>query len=52
MSIHIDMRVITATNVPLKDLVAVGKMRSDFYYRVNVIRINLIPLRQRKVDIP
>ena len=46
------MRVITATNVPLKQLVAEGKMRSDFYYRVNVIPIHLIPLQQRKVDIP
>jgi DNA-binding NtrC family response regulator len=51
-SIHVDMRVITATNVPLKELVAAGKMRSDFYYRVNVIPVHLIPLRQRKVDIP
>jgi two-component system, NtrC family, response regulator AtoC len=51
-SIHVDMRVITATNVPLKELVAAGKMRSDFYYRVNVIPIHLIPLRQRKADIP
>ena len=51
-SIHVDMRVITATNVPLKQLVAAGKMRSDFYYRVNVIPIHLIPLHQRKVDIP
>jgi DNA-binding NtrC family response regulator len=51
-SIHVDMRVITATNVPLKELVAAGKMRSDFYYRISVIPIHLIPLRQRKVDIP
>jgi DNA-binding NtrC family response regulator len=51
-NIHVDMRVITATNVPLKQLVAAGKMRSDFYYRVNVIPIHLIPLHQRKVDIP
>ena len=51
-TIHVDMRVITATNVPLKELVAAGKMRSDFYYRISVIPIHLIPLRQRKVDIP
>ncbi len=51
-SIHVDMRVITATNVPLKELVAASKMRSDFYYRISVIPIHLIPLRQRKVDIP
>jgi DNA-binding NtrC family response regulator len=50
--IQVDMRVIAATNVPLKELVAEGKMRSDFYYRINVIPIQLIPLRQRKVDIP
>jgi DNA-binding NtrC family response regulator len=51
-NIHVDMRVIAATNVPLKDLVSEGKMRSDFYYRINVIPIHLIPLRQRRVDIP
>jgi DNA-binding NtrC family response regulator len=51
-SIRVDMRVIAASNVPLKDLVAQGKMRSDFYYRINVIPIHLVPLRQRKVDIP
>lgn len=50
--IHVDMRVITATNVPLKILVAEGKMRADFYYRINVIPIHLIPLRRRKIDIP
>jgi len=50
--IHVDMRGIAATNVPLKELVAEGKMRSDFYYRINVIPIHLIPLRQRKIDIP
>jgi two-component system, NtrC family, response regulator AtoC len=50
--IRVDMRVIAATNVPLKKLVSEGKMRSDFYYRINVIPIHLIPLRQRKVDIP
>lgn len=51
-SIHVNMRVITATNVPLKYLVDAGKMRSDFYYRVNVIPIHLIPLCQRREDIP
>jgi DNA-binding NtrC family response regulator len=51
-SIRIDIRVIAATNVPLRDLVSEGKMRSDFYYRINVIPLHLIPLRQRRVDIP
>lgn len=51
-SIEIDMRVITATNVPLEDLVAQGRMRSDFYYRINVVPIYLIPLHERREDIP
>lgn len=51
-SIRTDIRFIAATNVPLIDLVSEGKMRSDFYYRINVIPLHLIPLRQRRVDIP
>ena len=35
--LHVDMRVIAASNVPLKELLAQGKMRSDFYYRIHVI---------------
>jgi transcriptional regulator with PAS, ATPase and Fis domain len=50
--IYVDMRVITASNVPLKELVVAGKVRTDFYYRINVIPIQLIPLRQRTIDIP
>jgi len=50
--IQVDMRVIAATNIRLSDLVAEGKMRSDFYYRINVVPIHLIPLRQRREDIP
>jgi DNA-binding NtrC family response regulator len=48
----IDMRVIAASNVPATDLVAEGKMRPDFYYRINVVGIQLMPLRQRLGDIP
>jgi len=51
-NIRTDIRVIAATNVPLRDLVSERKMRSDFYYRINVIPLHLIPLRQRRVDIP
>lgn len=51
VSAPVDVRVITATSVPLKRLVAEGKMRSDFYYRITVIPIRLLPLRQRSVDI-
>lgn len=50
--VQIDMRVIAASNVPLEELVAKGQMRSDFYYRINVIPIRLIPLKQRRQDIP
>jgi transcriptional regulator with PAS, ATPase and Fis domain len=48
----IDMRVIAASNVPAKELVAQGKMRGDFYYRINVMTIQLMPLRNRREDIP
>ena len=48
----IDMRVIAATNVSLEDMVSKGKMRSDFYFRINVVPIRILPLRQRREDIP
>ena len=48
----VDMRIIAASNVPLRSLVAQDKMRRDFFYRINVIPIRLIPLRQRLNDIP
>jgi DNA-binding NtrC family response regulator len=51
-STRVNMRVIAATNVPLKEMVAEGKMRADFYYRINVIPIHLVALRQRRIDIP
>ena len=51
-SIPIDVRVITATNIPLKSLVEEGKFRSDLYYRLNIIHIDIPPLRARKDDIP
>jgi DNA-binding NtrC family response regulator len=51
-TIGADVRVIIATGTPLKNLVAEGRMRSDFYYRMNVISIVLVPLRQRRTDIP
>ena len=51
-STKIDMRVVAATNVPIKDLKNQGLMRSDFYYRLNVVLIPLLPLRSRIDDIP
>jgi DNA-binding NtrC family response regulator len=49
---EIDIRIIAASNVPLKDLLAQGKLRTDFYYRINVILIKMLPLRERLDDIP
>ena len=51
-SIPVDVRIITATNRNLKRLVEEGTFRSDFYYRINVLPIDLPPLRERKEDIP
>ncbi len=49
--IPIDARVIAISNVDLKKAIAAGKFREDLYYRINVIPLNLPPLRQRKEDI-
>ncbi len=51
-SIPIDVRIIAATNISLERLISEGSFRSDLYYRLNVIRISIPPLRERKEDIP
>jgi len=51
-SVKADVRIITATNKKLDQLVKQGKFREDLYYRVNVMRLELPPLRDRKEDIP
>jgi DNA-binding NtrC family response regulator len=47
-----DVRIIAATNANLKEAVKRGEFRSDLFYRLNVVALDLIPLRQRKDDIP
>ena len=49
---HSNTRIICATNRNLADEIAVGRFRQDLFYRINVVTLNLPPLRERREDIP
>ena len=50
--LKVDVRIVAATNAGIEDLVAQGRFRDDLFYRLNVVRIALPPLRERREEVP
>ena len=51
-SVPVNVRIVSATHRDLKELIAQGKFREDLYFRINVLDLNIPPLRERRADLP